>query len=181
MALVKCVECTAQVSTQAKRCPQCGAKVKKPAGPVAKTIAALFAILIVSSIILSQQQQAERDEAKRAKEASITPQQREAEEKHKARVALAAAGAQKLKHAMKDPLAFQLTSLVVKDDGVACYDYRAKNSFGAVLPSSAVLTKEGNIYTQEQNEDIFAYTWNASCTKPGGEDITERVNALILQ
>ena len=30
MALINCKECGAQVSTQAKSCPSCGAKIKKP-------------------------------------------------------------------------------------------------------------------------------------------------------
>ena len=67
-------------------------------------------------------------------------------------LAIAATGATLLRRAMKDPEAFDLTSLVIKPNGTACYEYRAKNSFGAVLPSSAVLTKAGKMLTQSRTE-----------------------------
>lgn len=47
MALVKCKECGGQVSTTAKACPHCGAKVPKPdgTGPV-------FKLIVVTSFIV---------------------------------------------------------------------------------------------------------------------------------
>jgi len=50
MALSKCRECGNQVSTEAKTCPQCGAKVKRPMSKTKKILLGLFALLIVAGI-----------------------------------------------------------------------------------------------------------------------------------
>jgi hypothetical protein len=91
---------------------------------------------------------------------------------------LAAAGAAALKRAMKDPEAFELTSLVVKPNGTACYEFRAKNSFGAILPSSAVQTKDGKMLTRERNGNAFVAVWNKDCTVAGGDEIAALVKRL---
>jgi pyruvate/2-oxoglutarate dehydrogenase complex dihydrolipoamide acyltransferase (E2) component len=91
---------------------------------------------------------------------------------------MAGGGAAILKRAMKDPEAFDLRSLVVKPNGTACYEYRAKNSFGAVLPSSAVLTPKGRMLVQEQDGNEFVYAWNKNCTVSGGDEIADLVKRL---
>jgi DNA-directed RNA polymerase subunit RPC12/RpoP len=50
MALLKCHECSNEVSSEAKTCPKCGAKVKKPTSLVVKILAALFGIGILVSL-----------------------------------------------------------------------------------------------------------------------------------
>lgn len=47
MALITCKECKAQVSDQAGKCPQCGAKVAKPTGRVTLVFAGLVLIGVV--------------------------------------------------------------------------------------------------------------------------------------
>ena len=84
----------------------------------------------------------------------------------------AAAAAKMLKQAMKDPEAFSLTSLLLMPDGAACYEYRAKNSFGAILPGSAVLTTAGKMLTHEHNGNAFVNAWNKTCTVSGGEELS---------
>ncbi len=91
---------------------------------------------------------------------------------------MAGAGAVRLKRAMKDPNAFILMSLVVMPNGVACYQYRAKNSFGAILPSSAVLTTSGRILLEESRENAFVTAWNGNCTRGGGDEIAPLVKRL---
>lgn len=49
MALISCHECGAQVSSEAKACPNCGAKPKKPR----KSRALLYAILGVPVIFIT--------------------------------------------------------------------------------------------------------------------------------
>ncbi len=51
MALIKCQECKWDVSTTAKTCPNCGAKVKKPAGILGWMLAILVAIIVLSVIL----------------------------------------------------------------------------------------------------------------------------------
>lgn len=51
MALLKCHECSSEVSSEAKTCPKCGAKVKKPTSLAVKIIAALFGVGLLSSLL----------------------------------------------------------------------------------------------------------------------------------
>jgi len=53
MALKKCHECGQQVSTSAKACPRCGAKVKKGMG-CGSMIVAIFVCCVVIAIIKSR-------------------------------------------------------------------------------------------------------------------------------
>lgn len=50
MALIKCSECGNDVSTEAKTCPKCGAKVKKPTSTTTMVVGGIFAIGILSAI-----------------------------------------------------------------------------------------------------------------------------------
>jgi hypothetical protein len=95
-----------------------------------------------------------------------------------AQLQLAGTGAVELKHAMKDPEAFELKSLYVTTSGASCYDFRAKNSFGATFPGRAVMNAKGKMFLQERDGDRFASVWNADCTKDGGDDITALVKRL---
>lgn len=94
----------------------------------------------------------------------------------------AAGGAIFLKRMMKDPEAFELKSLVVIPNGTACYNYRAKNSFGAIFPSSAVLSvsdKSIRMLTQEHDGNVFANVWDKNCMLGGGTDHTVEANRLF--
>ncbi|WEH92317.1 zinc ribbon domain-containing protein [Acinetobacter soli] len=51
MALINCKECGAQVSTQAKTCPNCGAKVKKPTSKLTWIILGVIVFGILASMI----------------------------------------------------------------------------------------------------------------------------------
>ena len=178
MALIKCKECANEVSDQAKACPKCGAPVKldkvipdkKKTSTFTKIIAVIFGIPVVVGIIAG----AINDQEPKDSKTTSTP----SDPKRDAQLQAAGAGAMILKKAMKDPTAFELTSLTVHANGTACYNYRAKNSYGAVLPSSAVLTPKGKMLTQEQNEDAFIKVWNKECTKADGDDITNLVKRL---
>jgi hypothetical protein len=95
-----------------------------------------------------------------------------------ARLTRAAGGAALLKNSMKDPEAFSLTSLVVFPSGAACYEYRAKNGFGAIFPGSAVLSSKGKMLVHETDGNAFVRTWNKECTPAGGQDIVDMVKQL---
>jgi DNA-directed RNA polymerase subunit RPC12/RpoP len=185
MALIKCSECGREVSTQAKKCPQCGAKIKKPKKPVS-SIVALFVVamgaFIIYGVIKGNQQRDDKQSVEAARVAALTPEQRAQEKadssKRGAQLQLGAQGALALKHAAKDPEAFELRSAVVKLDGATCYNYRAKNSFGAVMPGEAVLSKAGHIYIKEQDEGGFARVWNKECTVSGGDEVADTIKRL---
>lgn len=86
-----------------------------------------------------------------------------------------------LRRAAKDPEAFELKSAVVHQDGVACYEYRAKNSFGAMFPGEAVMRADGKVLVHETHGNAFVSAWNKLCTRPGGDDIAPYLhqNGLI--
>ena len=185
MALITCQECKHEVSTEAKTCPNCGAKVRPPKKPMSSTMKLLLGLLGIGFLASVMVEGNKKDEVKKAEEqrvASMTPEQRENEKAVKAKrdtqLQMAGAGALTIKKAMKDPEAFELKSLVVKPNGTACYEYRAKNSFGAILPSSAVLSSKGKLLTQERDGNSFVAVWNKECTPAGGDEIADLVKRL---
>lgn len=51
MSLIKCHECGNEVSTEAKTCPKCGAKVKKPTSLIAKVFAVVIGLGFIGAIV----------------------------------------------------------------------------------------------------------------------------------
>ena len=201
MALITCIECNAQVSDQAKACPHCGTTKFKPEKPKAKTnlpkligisIVTLIAIAVVTSIVQGIQARSEAESAALA-EAAKTPEQRakdakaraeqqanaaKAEAEEKAQLTLTSYAAGRLRTAAKDPTSFVLTAAYAGQNGSGCLEYRAKNSFGAILPASAVVLKDRTILTEEHNGNRFVSAWNKSCTK-GGRDFKVVVDMVL--
>jgi hypothetical protein len=149
-----------------------------------------------------------RIEAEQVRVAALTPEQREAEQvaaakradeakEHAAALAraqadadaskakrdlqlrMAVAAARQLRSSMKDPEAFVLTDAALLPSGAACYSYRAKNSFGATLPSAAMLHTNGKLLLQERDGNAFVAAWNKECAKAGGEKITSFVKGNL--
>lgn len=100
--------------------------------------------------------------------------------KRRTQEVLAAIGANQLKNAAKDPDTFLLKSLYLAPDGTACYIYRAKNSYNALLKGQAVLTTKGKMFIAEYDENRFANVWNKSCTESGGEELADIVKMSRL-
>lgn len=165
MALIACLECKNGVSTEAKTCPHCGAKVRKPSTPNPRWRWYALAFVVVCVLAAMAKQG----------DPSTTHVKTAEEKKQDAQAVIAMMAAKDLKDSMKDPASFKLVSLVVKPDGAACYEYRAQNSFGANLPGYAVLSKLGNIFVQERNKE-FTDTWNTECTPAGGREVADLVN-----
>ncbi len=145
MAIIKCHECGKDVSTEAKNCPGCGAKVKKqkkPVGIVGIAFTVLIGFIVFS--VVSGTKRAEEQEA--ARQASLTPQQKQAEEakkiESKNRLDAAYLCLDGAKDSLKDPDSAKfpdVNEVIVekKKDGSyhAQFRGRAKNSFGAYMPS----------------------------------------------
>ncbi len=51
MALTTCHECNAKVSDDAKTCPSCGAKQKKPTSRITLALAGIFAIAVANTVV----------------------------------------------------------------------------------------------------------------------------------
>lgn len=185
MPIVKCHECGKDVSSEANTCPSFGVKVKKPTSRALKLIGLAGVVGVIGTAITGNNNTPPQQNADESRRASLTPEQRAAEDatkaKRDAQLQTAAAVALRLKRATKDPAAFELTALVVKPDGAACYEYRAKNSYGAILPSSAVLTTKGKVLLQEHDGNTFVSAWNKACVPPGGDEIAAIVTRTILK
>lgn len=167
MALIACHECKQQISDEAKICPSCGAKPLTKTSLTTWVIGGVLMAAILMGIVKKQSEPPSTPltAAEQAKKDATNRQQT---------AALAMASA--LKSALKDPDSFELKRLVVKDDGSGCYTYRARNSFNAMLQSSAVFVPTpggGQMLTETTDAKRFVTEWNKRCTKDGGEDITD--------
>lgn len=126
MAMIKCEECGAQVSTEAKACPSCGAKPKKPTSRLALGIAGLVLFGIIYGIATAPDPVAAPSKSP-AEIAAAAAKEREFQ--------AVAAQLRALKAAMKNPASFELVSADLAGDGTLCVKYRATNSFNAVTTS----------------------------------------------
>lgn len=174
MALTKCEECGNDVSTRAKTCPQCGAEVTKRHSKMQWIIIGLATIGIVSCIANEQTKSDLVASENAAIEAKKSPEQKAAElakkAKNEAEFQRVVTGAKAIKQQAKNPESFKLNSAILMKDGAVCYEYHATNSFNAVVPGVAVLTKSKVTQT---NED-----WNKFCGGKSGKDYSHARMAL---
>lgn len=70
-----------------------------------------------------------------------------------------------LKAAMKDPDSFKVSQALLMDNGAVCIVYRAKNSFAAVVPNSAVAASGAAGVSRS------AADFNRLCAKQSGIDL----------
>ena len=191
MAIRNCRECKKEVSTKAVACPNCGAAQPKKTSFTTWLVAGLFALVAVAAVVANVQINSEKEATRAAAQAAefkristLTPAQKSAEdekkkaaekaakeenEKFATRATFALVGAKQLKASAKDPATFEFQSIYLAKDGSACYEYRAKNSFGAILPSSAFMNLAGKILVKERDGNKFVNAWNKSCTNGGSE------------
>jgi hypothetical protein len=132
MALVKCKECGNEISKKADICPHCG--FKKP-----KTSAFTWIVLFVFILVMIGQLMPDMPKPPK------NPETQE-EKEDSARYAFAMIAGQALKKNLKDPESVDWIKILVnKDASVACYVYRARNSFNGMTIESTVVTKMGVI------------------------------------
>ncbi len=123
MALMACQECGAKVSTEAKACPSCGVKPKKPTSRLALGIAGLVLFGIIYGIATQPEPRVQSPEEL----AAAAAKEREFQ--------VVASRLRALKAAMKNPASFELVEADLADNGTLCVKYRATNSFNAVTTS----------------------------------------------
>jgi len=129
MALIKCPECGADVSENATVCPKCGEKMPKKTSLFTWMVAAL--ILIGVGISLTKP-----DAPPPPKK---TPEQLAAEIKREAEFQRVVRVAKLVKASAKNPASFTLTFAGLTNQGAICIEYRATNSFNAVVPGNYVV------------------------------------------
>jgi RNA polymerase subunit RPABC4/transcription elongation factor Spt4 len=165
MAMTKCHECGQPLSTEAPRCPHCGAKAKKKTHWITWTVAGFFGL----SVILAMKD--DKRPATTAKETPAPPSAASAAESAKREAnfqiglrnsrALAAT----IKQAAREPDSVTFDYVGISDDGtVVCMEYRARNGFGGVNREIAVAVS-GRAFAGQPE------VWNKHCTKKPMQDI----------
>lgn len=166
MALIKCKECGKDISSEAKVCPSCGLVPAKGTSLISLLMVGLIGIYMVKCTY---------DEA--TKSTTPPPQKSAADIQADNELNSAIAYGNLLKKASKDPSSFKMESFLIFPGGAACYEYRAKNSFGATVPAKAVYDGVA-LTTSETDRKKFTKSWNAVCTKSGGQERAGGLNLL---
>jgi hypothetical protein len=177
MSLIKCHECGGQMSTDAKACPSCGALPRKKTSRLTWTV---LALMLFGLFVGAFNSATKPSPSATSATSQATPDSKPKDPKRDGQLQAAGSAAQALKRASKDPTTFEMKEAVVKEDGTACFVYRAQNSFGAHLTGEAVLTTKGKLLVHEQHGNKFVDAWNKSCTKPGGDDIVDLMKRLDI-
>lgn len=174
MSIIKCKECAGEVSSTAKACPKCGAKVPKRTSMLTK----LLALILIPGMLLavfSTNQQTEKLRAEAAAiDASLTPEQRaakqEADERLNAGLLRGRAMVRLIKQNAKNPDSIKIESAFLTTAGAVCINYRGTNSFNAVVPGLMVLPSDASSKSATAEQTPTA--WNKHCAKTPGRDIT---------
>ena len=173
--LTACNTCKAQVAWDAKSCPQCGARNPTPTPfyrrPFVVVFAIVFSLMTYSCVSLFSSASSEYDKKEAAKSPETKAAEKAAVDRQHAGWARASAGAKALTAAAHDPGSIVWNSAFVVDKTSAvCYQYRAKNGFGAIRLFNAVLARDG-VTIKTENEKGFPSLWNKECTgKLTGEE-----------
>lgn len=162
MAITKCKECGAQISTKAQSCPSCGAKIKKRMGIIgwAFAIIALLAIARCATDVTSRK-------------APPPPPPKSAEQlerEHKQELAfqLDLALVKMLRSTLKNPASFELVEAGRVDDRVLCVVYRGTNGFNAVITEMRAINRS----------NAATLDWNKACANKKADDVSRLRHAL---
>src|SRR4051812_9131905 len=124
MALVKCSECGNEISTKAKTCPKCGAKVKRM-GILGGIFWAMLAFLIYSGIT--------GNAITSSSPPPKTPVQEAADKENSVRYVAVRTAMAAIQANLRNPSSVQWDSAYVnKDASTVCVQYRAQNGFGGM-------------------------------------------------
>ena len=158
MALVKCKECNNQISTDANKCPQCGAKQNK--GEFRKTLGWIIVVIIAFGVAGRMLEDSPKDVKK------PIDQKAEQEKNNRAlRGLIAKKELANIKEALNDPSSLSVNWIGANEKGtVICFDYRAKNGFGGLVKNYTVF-----INGQPSTD---AGVWNSNCSNKKLYDIT---------
>jgi hypothetical protein len=146
----------------------------------------VIAFLVLGGFALSYisgQGSSKPEPATTAPLAELTPEQKAEEAAKKAKAAAeeaqwraAVLAVRQLRSSMKNPDSFKLEEALRMDDGSLCLSYRATNSFNALVPGQAVITKKA--FVTSDTRDRFAPVWNKHCANKAGAVVTHMRHAL---
>jgi hypothetical protein len=164
------------MSTKATACPQCGYQKPKSMGFFKKLILGFFVLCVGLAVFNSVKRDLGGAQGGAVAKASapkpqLTPEQQAAKDKADKRVQNAVLGATMIQKGMKDPKSFDLeTAIVIEETGDMCYQFRAKNSFGAVVPGAGVISEDFKL-AKVDGDNGFAAAWNKRCQGRSGDSV----------
>lgn len=148
MALTKCHECKAEISSEAIACPKCGAKPPKETSRFTLAVGGLFAIAVAMGVANSVNHPETATPAVSAADAEADTR----------RVATATEAANAIKRVAREPESVKFEALGVSDDAqVVCMQYRARNGFGG-------MAREFAIFSGNRGSTATAAAWAKKCT-----------------
>lgn len=148
MALQKCAGCGGQVSENAKACPQCGEPPKKRTSVLTIVIAAVFGIVVFSSVYRSQT-------APTAPAAPPTPEYPRAE--------ISSAARNVIRQGSKDPDSLKFRNEFVARPGIHCGEVNGKNSFGGYTGFKRFITNDRRLMLDDGSMQNFDAAWREFC------------------
>jgi hypothetical protein len=168
MSLITCRECGAKVSSEAKACPSCGAKPKKPAG-----LAGIVLVLIIGALLFQHfQRDSPATTTQPSAAAAKTPAQlateQAAADAEKKRYATTASALEFIMKHARNPASVVVELAGASDDAsVVCIQYRAQNGFGGMARETVSLVN-GKIGSDPKQ-------WNKNCLKGDLVDMMDGV------
>lgn len=143
MAMIKCRECGASISSTAAACPHCGAKPTYRPSAVFVLIVAGLALFAIRGLTL--------------RDAPPAPPKTAAQQASDWRHQMGAAAIVSIKKRLDDPDSLEIVHIYTDDAATTvCVKYRARNTFGGYSTALLIVNESGEYDT--------ATAWNAHCT-----------------
>lgn len=180
MTLIACRECGAKISSAAKTCPQCGAKPPRRTSTLTRLAAIVVILGLVGGIVMSEREQEQQAAAEARREAAMTPEQRAAEARSKreeeAQFQRGVLLLRALRKSMKNPDSFKFEAATLMADGTFCIEYRATNSFNAIVPGYLSAPTGGRPLTSD--DAVGETQWNRLCAGKHGTNMKHIRHAM---
>lgn len=160
MALVNCKECSKEVSSEAKACPNCGAKPPKPTSRLS--------VLLIGIVVVVIYAQVTKKDMPPQPVVTLSPEQaaqnkKQADQKA-ARLDSTIRVLASIKASLREPESVKWANVLASDDGaVVCVTYRARNGFGGMNVEDVSFAK-GKI-----SKAVTA--WNKNCAGKSMNDM----------
>lgn len=182
MALTPCRECGAQVSTRARACPRCGARVRRTS-LFTKMVLIFFGFALVGTVVGNVTSQMERAR-EITRQAELTPEERETERRAKEAATQAKAEreanfqkvlavAQTVKQAANDPKSIEFEEALMTDAGAIAIKFRGRNAFGGLIVNYVVVAPNGRMISGTQSD--IAAMWNKHIANKQYTDFTKSI------
>lgn len=133
---------------------------------------AFAAVIVLGAVVVATSESSTGASASSSDAAEATAA---AQAKNEARFQLAFGGALTLRRVMRDPRSFEVSSaLVTMHDQSVCYKFRARNGFGGMDASDAVLSPAGLVLSGQPG---FYDAFVKNCLGESGQQLADDVMA----